>query len=85
MRGLAMLRNTRTIVGLCALSGVSVSAVIGWATGFFAWTVGSVRSLWDGFIAFLNSPFSWEHLAAGAGVLIIPIIIIVVIFAVADN
>jgi hypothetical protein len=76
-----MLRNTRTIVGLCALSGVSVTAVIGWAT----WAVGSVRSLWDGFIAFLNSPFSWEHLAAGAGVLLIPIIIIVVIFAIADN
>lgn len=85
MRGLAMLRNTRTIVGLCALSGVSVTAVIGWATGFFTWAVGSVHSLWDGFIAFLNSPFSWEHLAAGAGVLIIPIVIIVVIFALADN
>ena len=85
MRGLAMLRNTRTIVRLCVLSGVSVTGVIAWATGFFAWAVGSVRSLWDGFIAFLNSPFSWEHLAAGAGVLIIPIVIIVLIFAIADN
>jgi hypothetical protein len=85
MRGLAMFKNTRTIVGLCALSGVSVTAVIGWATGFFAWAVGSARGLWDGFIAFLNSPFSWEHLAAGAGVLLIPIVIIFVIFVIADN
>lgn len=80
-----MLRNTRTIVGLCMLSGVSITAVIGWATGFFAWAVSSVRGLWEGFIAFLNSPFSWEHLAAGAGVLLVPIVIIVVIFALADN
>ncbi|MDO5865120.1 MULTISPECIES: hypothetical protein [Paenarthrobacter] len=67
------------------LSGVSVAAVVSLATGFFAWIMGSVRSLWEGFIAFLNSPFSWEHLIAGAGVLLIPIIIIVVIFALADN
>lgn len=85
MRGLAMFKNTRTIVGLCSLSGVSVTAVIGWATGFFAWAVGSARGLWDGFIALLNSPFSWEHLAAGAGVLLIPIVIIFVIFVIADN
>ncbi|MFF1880279.1 hypothetical protein ACFVVC_02255 [Pseudarthrobacter sp. NPDC058196] len=80
-----MFRNTRTIVGLCVVSGVSLTTIIGWATGFFAWVMGSVRGLWEGLIAFLNSPFSWEHLAAGAGVLLIPIIIIVVIFAVADS
>ncbi|MFE4334040.1 hypothetical protein ACFRQM_32895 [Streptomyces sp. NPDC056831] len=44
-----------------------------------------VVGLWGYFTAWINSPLGWEHLLAGASVLIIPLIVLALIFALADN
>ncbi|MFI5702554.1 hypothetical protein ACIA78_21215 [Streptomyces xanthochromogenes] len=36
-------------------------------------------------MGWISSPLGWEHLFAGAGVLIVPIIVLVLIFAIADG
>ncbi|MGI8306960.1 hypothetical protein [Saccharopolyspora hattusasensis] len=80
-----MFKSTRATIGICLLGEASVATVTGWATGFFAQVVSFFNGLWNSFIAWLNSPFGWDHLLAGAGVLIAPIILLVVILALADN
>jgi hypothetical protein len=80
-----MFRNVRLVISLGLLSGVSLAGVVGWATGFFdrAWQF--VSGHWAGFMELLNSPWSWEMLMVGAGVLLVPIVILIVIFAIADG
>ncbi|MEU6263721.1 hypothetical protein [Saccharopolyspora shandongensis] len=80
-----MFKSTRAIIGICLLGGVSVATVIGWATGFFAQVVSFFNGLWNSLIAWLDSPFGWDHLLAGASVLIVPIVLLVVLFALAGN
>lgn len=80
-----MLRSARMVVGLCLFGGVSLAAVIGWATGFFGRAAAFVSGLWQGFTAWLDQPLGLDHLFAGIGVLVIPAIIIMVIFAIADS
>ena len=42
--------------------------------------------LWSGVMAWINKRLGWEdHLVAGLGVLLIPAIILLVIFAIADD
>ncbi len=36
-------------------------------------------------MGWINSPLGWEHLLAGAGVLIVLVIVLVLIFAIADG
>jgi hypothetical protein len=80
-----MFKSARAIVGLCLVGGVSLATVIGWATGFFGQVAAFVGGLWTGFATWLSSPFGWDHVIAGAGVLLIPIAILVVIIAVVDS
>ncbi|MDX3274751.1 MULTISPECIES: hypothetical protein [Streptomyces] len=37
------------------------------------------------FMGWINSPLGWEHLLAGAGVLIVLVIVLVLIFAIAHG
>ncbi|WP_405749065.1 hypothetical protein OG232_03830 [Streptomyces sp. NBC_01411] len=39
----------------------------------------------NNFRGWINSPLGWEHILAGAGVLIVPVIVLVLIFAIADG
>lgn len=80
-----MFRSARAIVGLCLIGGVSLATVIGWATGFFGQVAAFVSGLWTGFTTWLSSPFGWDHILAGGGLLLVPVAILVVIFAIADN
>ncbi|WP_247040330.1 hypothetical protein [Arthrobacter rhizosphaerae] len=80
-----MFKSTRAIVGLCLVGGVSLATVIGWSTGFFSQVAAFVGGLWTGFTTWLSSPFGWDHVIAGAGVLLIPVAILVAIFIVVDS
>ncbi|MFD4943063.1 hypothetical protein ACFWNT_11105 [Streptomyces sp. NPDC058409] len=44
-----------------------------------------VAGRWGYFTAWINSPLGWDQLLAGASVLIIPLIVLALIFALADN
>jgi hypothetical protein len=39
----------------------------------------------NNFGGWINSPLGWEYLLAGAGVLIVPVIVLILIFAIADD
>ncbi|MEV0443600.1 hypothetical protein AB0I84_23505 [Streptomyces spectabilis] len=45
----------------------------------------TVCGLWNNFMGWANSPLEWERLLAGAGVLIVPVIVLMLIFAIADG
>ncbi|MGW3197171.1 hypothetical protein ACWDBD_21785 [Streptomyces sp. NPDC001118] len=78
-----MFKNAR--IALSLIGGVSLAAIIGWGTGFFASIATTVSGLWNNFMGWINSPLGWEHLLAGAGVLLVPVIVLVLIFAIADG
>ncbi|WP_433855095.1 hypothetical protein [Streptomyces kronopolitis] len=80
-----MFKSARLIVALGLIGGVSLAAIIGWVTGFFGAIADTVADLWNDFMGWVNSPLGWEHLLAGAGVLIVPVIVLVLIFAIADG
>ena len=80
-----MFKSARLIIALGLIGGVSLAAIIGWVTGFFASIASTVAGLWNDFMGWINSPLGWEHLLAGAGVLIVPVIVLVLIFAIADG
>ncbi|QWF85674.1 hypothetical protein [Amycolatopsis sp. CA-230715] len=80
-----MFRHDRTVVVLCLLSTVLIAVAVGWATGFLASVGAAVCRIWDGVISWLYSPFGWDHLLAGAGVLIVPILIVVIILVLAND
>lgn len=80
-----MLRNARLIIGVCLLAGVSLTTVIAWSTGLIERIVSTVAGIWEGIVTWLSSPMSWEHFFAGAGVLLVPLIILVVISVIADG
>ncbi|MER6367195.1 hypothetical protein ABT255_02245 [Streptomyces mirabilis] len=80
-----MFKSARLIIARSLIGGVSLAAIIGWGTGLFGVIADTVSGLWNNFMGWLNSPLGWEHLLAGAGVLIIPVIVLVLIFAIADG
>lgn len=80
-----MFKSARLIIALSLIGGVSLAAIIGWVTGFFGSIADTVAGLWNNFMGWINSPLGWEHLLAGAGVLIVPVIVLVLIFAIADG
>ncbi|WP_030559197.1 hypothetical protein [Streptomyces aureocirculatus] len=77
--------QARAIIVLGLIGGVSLAVIIGWGTGFFVAIASTGAGLWNDFMGWINSPLRWEHLLAGAGVLIVPVIVLVLIFAVADG
>ncbi|MDL5199566.1 hypothetical protein [Streptomyces sp. ALI-76-A] len=80
-----MFKRTRLVIALSLIGGVSLAAIIGWVTGFFSSIADTVGGLWNDFMGWINSPLGWEHLLAGAGVLIVPVIVLVLIFAIVDG
>ncbi|MFJ1733161.1 hypothetical protein [Streptomyces sp. NPDC088254] len=80
-----MFKSARVIIALGLIGGVSLAVIVGWVTGFFALVATTVSGLWNDFMGWINSPLGWEHLLAGAGVLIVPVIVLVLIFAIADG
>ncbi|MFF4409497.1 hypothetical protein [Streptomyces sp. NPDC001404] len=80
-----MFKSARIVIALSLVGGVSLAAVIEWVTGFFASIAIIVSGLWSNFMGRINSPLGWEHLLAGAGVLLVPIIVLVLIFVIADG
>lgn len=81
-----MIRNARTVVALCALTGVSLVGVIGWATGFFEAVFTKVAGIWNDFIGRINQPFDLAHIFAGAGGVLVAVgIALAIVFALADN
>ncbi|UQA91169.1 hypothetical protein [Streptomyces halobius] len=80
-----MFKSARLIIALSLIGGVSLAAIIGWVTGFFGSIADTVAGLWNDFMEWINSPLGWEHLLTGAGVLFVPVIVLVLIFAIADG
>lgn len=80
-----MFRSARAIIALGLIGGVSLAVIVGWVTGFFASIADTVAGLENDFMGWVNSPLGWEHLLAGAGALIVPVIVLVLIFAIADG
>ena len=69
------------------LCGVVVIVVVGSvrSIGLFARIATFAENLWTNLTDWLSAPFSMDHVLAGAGVLLVPILILIVIFAIADN
>lgn len=80
-----MVKNARMVIGFGVLGMVAALILGGWLTGFFARVAAVVSGVWEGFIAWVTSPFSFEHALAALGVLAIPLIILIVIFALTEN
>ncbi|MFC8125542.1 hypothetical protein [Streptomyces sp. NPDC057302] len=80
-----MLKSARAIIVLGLIGGVSLAVIIGWGTGFFASIASIGVDLWNDFMGWINSPLGWEHVLAGAGVLSVPVIVFVLILAIADG
>ncbi|NUQ96218.1 MAG: hypothetical protein HOY79_06510 [Streptomyces sp.] len=80
-----MFKSARLIIVLSLIGGVGLVVIIGWVTGFFGSIADTVAGLWNDFMDRINSPLGWEHLLAGAGVLFVPVIVLILIFVIADN
>lgn len=80
-----MFKSARLIVGICLFGGVSLLALVGWISGFFGKFIGFIGGAWAGITAWLSQPLTFDHLLAGLGVLLIPIGILIAIFAITDN
>ncbi|MFJ5724742.1 hypothetical protein [Streptomyces sp. NPDC093149] len=80
-----MFKSARAIIALGLIGGVSLAVIVGWVTGFLASIASTVAGLRNDFIGWINLPLGWEHLLAGAGVLLVPIIVLVLIFAIAEG
>ncbi|MGW0881385.1 hypothetical protein [Streptomyces sp. NPDC002671] len=80
-----MFKSARLIVALILIGGVSLAVIVGWVAGFFGSIADTVAGLWNDFMDWINSPLGWEHLLAGAGVLFVPVIVLILIFAIADD
>lgn len=78
-------RNIRLVLGLLALAGVCTAGIVGWATGFFADVVGWVSSRYDAFMTWISEPMSWEHLFAGAGVLLVPLALLMALMVLTER
>jgi hypothetical protein len=81
----AVFRNVQTVIGFCLIGGISAAAVVGWTTGFFARIAEVFRGLCGSVRAWLDSLFGWDHVLAGAGVPLVPLIVLITIFAIADD
>lgn len=80
-----MFRSVRAIIGLCILAASSLGVVVGWGTGFFGVVGMRIGQAWTGVTTWLSQPFGLDHLLTGLGVLAAPIILLIVIFAIADD
>ncbi|GAA1100247.1 hypothetical protein [Nocardiopsis metallicus] len=77
-----MLRNSRFIVGLCVLVGVSIAGVIAWVTGFFSRLAADV---WGRLLDAIDGLSASGLLAAvGVGAAMLAIVLIAVI-AITDH
>ena len=77
--------RVRRMVLLGTVTGVSVTTVIAWATGWFTRASAFVTSQWDSLVAWVNSPVTMEHVVAAAGVLIVPVILLAILFAISHS
>ncbi|MEV7953010.1 hypothetical protein [Streptomyces sp. NPDC088141] len=80
-----MFKSARALIALGLIGGVSLAVIVGRVTGFFGSVASTVAGLWSNLMGWISSPLSWEHLLAGAGVLLVPVIILILIFAIADD
>lgn len=80
-----MLRSVRAIVCLALLTIVVLLIIVGWATGFFGEIGSTAHDLWSGLMSWLDEPFGWDHALAALGVLAAPIVVLVIVFAIADD
>ncbi|GAA1457638.1 hypothetical protein NE857_21425 [Nocardiopsis exhalans] len=77
-----MLRNSRFIVGLCVLAGVSIAGVIAWVTGFFSRLA---SGLWSRLLDAIDGLSASGLLAAfGAGAAML-VIVLIAIIAITDH
>lgn len=68
-----MLRNARLIITLCALTGVSVAGLVGWATGLFAEATTWISGSWINLMTWIDQPMTMNHAFAGVGAVLIPL------------
>lgn len=81
-----MFRNIRLILTLCALTGISVAGIVGWATGFFGQFASTVGATWNDIMIWLDQPLTWSHMFAGVGAVVIPVaILLTLVLVLADR
>lgn len=79
-----MIRNTRRLLLLSALSGISLTVVIAWATGAIESGVTAAQDAWTSLTGFLDSPMDGDTLTSLGPVLLVPVIIGVVMLVLSD-
>lgn len=81
---LHLVRNARVLIALGIISGVSISGVIAYTTGVFHRCIAMITGAVDGIVAWINSPLGYDHLVAGLGVLVAPLIAVFIMLALTD-
>lgn len=71
-----MFRTARAITGLAVLGGVSIAGIVAWATGFLKRAITWALGLWDSLQTWLHQPWGIDHLLAGAGAVLVPLVIL---------
>lgn len=73
-------------IGASILGGVTLVGIIAWLTGAVAWftnlidtAFAKIGELWQHLMAWIDQPFDLAHLFAGAGVVLVPLLILGVI------
>lgn len=77
-----MFRNLRLLIGLCALTGISIAGIVGWATGMFGRIAYHVSATWESLITWLDQPVTSTHMFAGAGAILVPLLILLAVILV---
>jgi hypothetical protein len=80
-----MLRNAKLAISLTVIGVLSVAGVVGWVTGCFSRAAAFLGGTWKGFVALLSSPVNWNDLIAGAGALLAPVVLLLVIISMTDD
>ncbi len=75
----------RKSLGLILIGGVGVGGVAGWATGLYGRIAAAVRQLWAGIQDWLSQPLTLDRALVGLGGLAAPVILLVVLMALADS
>lgn len=78
--------RARRLVALgIALSTLGLGSVLLWVTNVIPVLVNEAVTRWNGLIAWLHEPTTWQHVVALVGALAIPVIVIIVIMAIIDG
>lgn len=80
-----MFATTRRVVAFSVLTGISLTAIVGWVTGWWATLMSQVSRVWDDLITWMTSPVTMDHLVALGGMVVGAGVLLLILFALTDR